>query len=54
MNKTNYVERHWDSIKYILLKEKVNQFVRDLIVVFIESAKNGTRLANLHFLINLK
>jgi hypothetical protein len=44
MDTTNHVERHWELIKYTLLRGKVNRSVRDLIVAIIGSAKDGTHL----------
>jgi hypothetical protein len=44
MDTTNHVERHWELIKYTLLKGKVNRALRDLIVALVGSAKDGSRV----------
>lgn len=44
MDTTNYVERHWKLIKYIVLQSKVNRSLRDLIVAIIGNAKDETRI----------
>ena len=44
MDTTNHVERHWELIKYIVLQNKVNRSLPDLILAIIGSAKDGTRI----------
>jgi hypothetical protein len=43
MDTTNHVERHWELIKYTLLKGKVNHALRDLIIALVGSAKDRSR-----------
>ena len=44
MDTTNHIERHWEWIKYNLLQGKVNRALRDLIVVIVGSAADGSRI----------
>ena len=44
MDTTNYIERHWEWIKYTLLQKKVNRALRDLIVAIVGNAADGSRI----------